>query len=148
MKNNPKLCVAQRELVSVWYPKFTPKQIGVILKVLGSGSEIGHQISKDDFVEAAIKGHLKIEKIMKSAEYPRNKKSPVLPYIYVSVGVLGYKNLGRYGHLKNKDLFGVRIITITDTEIISSGNTKNLTHVWFQKMFNLVFIELKKRHLK
>jgi hypothetical protein len=148
MGNNRKKNVARIQQDAVWYPKFTPAQARAVWEVFGSNEALCKQISKDDFIKAATKGHLRLEKHLQIVERLKKGNSPILGCIHVSIGLGGYENLGLYHRPKGENLYGKRILCIIpevfkNTALYSKEvpyrNTKGLTHVtWFEKMLGLI----------
>jgi hypothetical protein len=160
MGNNRKKNVARIQKDAVWYPKFTPAQARATWEIFGTGL-LCTQISKDDFIKAATKGHLRIEKHIEIVERLKRDIGLHLNCIDVSVGVGGYENLGLSNRPKGQNLVGVRILRIANyrfytnkdiqtqpeeftntplrSEEVPYRNTKGLTNVtWFEKMLGLV----------
>ncbi|OGI72034.1 hypothetical protein A3J61_01495 [Candidatus Nomurabacteria bacterium RIFCSPHIGHO2_02_FULL_38_15] len=161
MGNNRKKNVARIQKDAVWYPKFTPAQARATWEIFGSGHELCYQISKDDFIKAATKGHLRIEKHVQTVERLKNESSPTRNWIDVRVGVDGYENQRGYYCPKGENLWGKRILRLTQHPFYTNNdiqaqpevfknvalrskdvpyrNMKGLDHVsWFEKMLGLV----------
>jgi len=163
MGKSSKKNVARIQKEAVWFIKFTPSQARAVWEIFGTGHEFCHQITREDFIKAATKGHLKIEQHLEIND--KKNGNMIKGWINIYVWESGYENLGKYHNQpKGASMFGTRILHLTqhpfytNSDILNQpevfkgwpkrskdvvfADVKGLSHVtWFEKMLNLVVEE-------